>query len=73
MVAHRRLLLGMTNVGLSGLSEKLAPRFVPGSLARSNLYYSWATLTLLGRAVHCNVRRPALWVFPPLAQDASCT
>ena len=41
--------------------------FIPGSLARSNLYYSWATLTPLGRAVHCNVGRPALWVFPPSA------
>ena len=41
--------------------------FVPGSLARSNLYYSWAACTLLGRAVHCNVGRPALWVFPPSA------
>jgi len=41
--------------------------FIPGNLARSNLYYSWATLTLLGRAVHCNVGRPALWVFPPSA------
>ncbi len=41
--------------------------FVPGSLARNNLYYSWATLTLLGRAVHCNVGRPALWVYPPSA------
>ena len=40
---------------------------VLGSLARSNLYYSWATLTLLGRAVHCNVGQPALWVFPPSA------
>lgn len=40
---------------------------VLGSLARNNLYYSWATLTLLGRAVHCNVGRPALWVFPPAA------
>lgn len=38
-----------------------------GNLARSNLYYSWATLTLLGRAVHCNVGQPALWVFPPSA------
>ena len=42
-------------------------RFVPGNLARNNLYYSWSTLTLLGRAVHCNVGRPALWVFPPSA------
>lgn len=41
--------------------------FIPGNLARSNLYYSWATLTLLGRAVHCNVGCPALWVFPPSA------
>ena len=41
--------------------------FVPGNLARSNLYYSWATFTLLGRTVHCNVGRPALWVFPPSA------
>jgi hypothetical protein len=41
--------------------------FIPGNLARSNLYYSWATFTLLGRAVHCNVGRPSLWVFPPSA------
>ena len=41
--------------------------FVSGNLARSNLYYSWATFTLLGRAVHCCVGRPALWVFPPSA------
>jgi hypothetical protein len=44
-----------------------AADFGPGNLARSNLYYSWATLTLLGRAVHCNLGRPALWVFPPSA------
>ena len=40
---------------------------VLGNLARINLYYSWATLTLLGRAVHCNVGQPALWVLPPSA------
>ncbi len=39
--------------------------FVAGNLARNNLYYSWAAFTLLGRAVHCNVGRPALWTFPP--------
>ena len=44
-----------------------AAGFVPGNLARNNLYYSWAAFTLLGRAVHCNVGRPALWVFPPSA------
>ena len=41
--------------------------FVPGSLARNNLFYSWAAFTPLGRAVHCNVGRPVLWVFPPSA------
>ncbi len=46
---------------------ELGAGFVPGNLARNNLYYSWATLTPLGRAVHCNVGRPALWVFPPSA------
>ncbi len=44
-----------------------ATPLVLGSFARNNLYYSWATFTLLGRAVHCNVGRPALWVFPPSA------
>lgn len=42
-------------------------RPVLGDLARSQLYYSLAGLTLLGRSVHCNVGRPALWVFPPSA------
>ncbi len=41
--------------------------FIPGNLARNNLYYSLATFTLLGRTVHCNVGRPGLWVFPPSA------
>lgn len=39
--------------------------WVLGNLARGNLYHSIAGFTLLGRAVHCNVGRPALWVFPP--------
>lgn len=47
------------------LDRPAAPGFVPGNLARNNLYYSWAVCTLLGRAVHCNVGRPELWVFPP--------
>jgi hypothetical protein len=38
---------------------------VLGSVARMNLFLSLATLTLLGRCVHCNVGRPELWVFPP--------
>lgn len=36
-----------------------------GNVARANLYLSLATLTILGRCVHCNVGRPELWVFPP--------
>ena len=47
--------------------EKAYLGSVPGNLARNNLYYSWATLTLFGRAVHCNLGRPTLWVFPPSA------
>jgi hypothetical protein len=40
---------------------------VLGTIARGNLYHSLAGLTLLGRSVHCNVGRPGLWVFPPMA------
>jgi len=38
---------------------------VLGNVARTNLFLSLATFTLLGRCVHCNVGRPELWVFPP--------
>ena len=34
-------------------------------LARHALWLSWAALTPLSRAVHCNVGRPALWVMLP--------
>jgi hypothetical protein len=56
------LRLARLEKGLDGGDEWLM-----GSLARNNLYYSWATLTPLGRVVHCNVGRPALWIFPPEA------
>lgn len=36
-----------------------------GNVARYNLFLSLATLTILGRCVHCNVGRPELWIFPP--------
>ena len=52
---------------LGQLEAKSDDGLVCGNLARANLYYSWAGCTLLGRAVHCNVGRPALWVFPPFA------
>jgi hypothetical protein len=49
---------------LRGLETRRAlPVF--GQVARTNLYLSLATLTLLGRCVHCNVGRPELWVFAP--------
>jgi len=33
--------------------------------ARTALYLSWAGVGLLGRAVHCNLGRPEVWVFLP--------
>ncbi|MBB6048422.1 hypothetical protein [Armatimonas rosea] len=33
--------------------------------ARMALYFSWAGLGLLSRAVHCNAGRPDVWVFLP--------
>ncbi|MEI6870870.1 MAG: hypothetical protein WCL08_01175 [Verrucomicrobiota bacterium] len=36
-----------------------------GNVARTNLFVSMCTLSLLGRSVHCNVGRPELWAFPP--------
>ncbi|MAT10704.1 MAG: hypothetical protein CMM02_06820 [Rhodopirellula sp.] len=34
-------------------------------VARTSLFVSWAGLSLLARAVHCNVGRPDLWLLPP--------
>jgi len=34
-------------------------------LARHTIYFSWSTLSLMSRAVHCNAGRPHLWVFLP--------
>lgn len=34
-------------------------------LARTALYLSWANLSFLSRAVHCNLGRPEVWVFLP--------
>jgi hypothetical protein len=35
------------------------------NVARLCLYLSWANLSFMSRAVHCNVGRPHLWVFLP--------
>ena len=34
-------------------------------IARYTLFFSWSILSFMGRAVHCNVGRPHLWVFLP--------
>jgi hypothetical protein len=39
--------------------------FAAYHLARLCLYLSWSNLSLVSRAVHCNVGRPHLWVFLP--------
>lgn len=49
---------------LSRLEDSTLPPIF-GSVARVNLFLSLATLTILGRCVHCNVGRPELWIFPP--------
>ena len=40
-------------------------RFIPWRVARLSLFTSWASLSLLSRAVHCNIGRPDLWVMYP--------
>lgn len=35
------------------------------NVARTTLFFSWACLGLLSRAVHCNVGRPELWTMLP--------
>ena len=37
----------------------------PWHVARVALYLSWANLSLLSRAVHCNIGRPEVWVLLP--------
>lgn len=41
------------------------PRLASWHVARTALYLSWANLSLLSRAVHCNIGRPEVWVFLP--------
>ena len=41
------------------------PRFATWHVARTALYLSWANVSLLSRAVHCNIGRPEVWVFLP--------
>ena len=41
------------------------PNAATWHLARTALYLSWANVSLLSRAVHCNIGRPEVWVFLP--------
>ncbi len=47
------------------LEQPRADRPVAWHLARTVLYLSYAGLSLLPRAVHCNVGRPELWIYMP--------
>ncbi len=44
---------------------KIENNIVAWHIARYALFFSLPVLSLLGRAVHCNVGRPELWVFLP--------
>lgn len=46
-------------------SPPQAERWAPWHTARLALYLSWANLSWLSRAVHCNIGRPEVWVFLP--------
>jgi len=52
---------------LAVLNGTRAPGSTAGAwhAARVALYLSWASCGLLGRAVHCNLGRPEVWVFLP--------
>ena len=39
--------------------------FTAWQVARTTLFFSWACLGFLSRAVHCNVGRPELWTMLP--------
>lgn len=39
--------------------------FTAWNVARTTLFFSWACLGFLSRAVHCNVGRPELWTMLP--------
>jgi hypothetical protein len=45
--------------------QEIRPGGSAWHLARMSLYLSWANLSCLSRAVHCNLGRPEVWVFLP--------
>jgi hypothetical protein len=50
---------------LRALTVPVEPTDGAHQLTRLALFSSVATLSLLGRVVHCNIGRPALWVVYP--------
>lgn len=56
-----RRLVALAHTGQSSRGE----RWAPWHAARLALYLSWANLSWLSRAVHCNIGRPEVWVFLP--------
>lgn len=48
-----------------GKLSETTPGLSAWHLARVALYLSWANLSFLSRAVHCNLGRPEVWVFLP--------
>jgi Zn-dependent protease with chaperone function len=46
-------------------SQKELSKIGGWQLLRTALYLSWASGSLLSRAVHCNIGRPELWVYFP--------
>jgi hypothetical protein len=49
----------------NGVIPANAVRWAPWHAARLALFLAWANLSLLSRAVHCNIGRPEVWVFLP--------
>lgn len=49
----------------SRITEKAPAKIVYWDIARTSVYLGLGSLSLLTRSVHCNVGRPALWVWLP--------
>jgi hypothetical protein len=52
--------------GSSGDADPRPPALVPWGVARLALFTSWAPLSPLSRAVHCNIGHPELWALLPV-------
>ncbi len=61
----RAMKLAQSSAGPRTAREGTIPVWHAHHLARHALWLSWAALTPLPRAVHCNVGRPALWAMLP--------